>query len=63
LIEERQQELFTGVDTKVQAAIEMLVKTDDYDLIMPRQAALYAGDLYDITRKVTEKLNEMSANN
>jgi outer membrane protein len=63
LIEERQQELFTGVDTKVQAAIEMLVKTDDYDLIMPRQAALYAGDLYDITRKVTEKLNEMGAKN
>jgi Skp family chaperone for outer membrane proteins len=28
---------------------------------MPRQAALYAGDLYDITRKVTEKLNEMGA--
>lgn len=61
LIEERQQELFTGVDQKVQAAIELLVKTDDYDLIMPRQAALYAGDLYDITRKVTEKLNEMGA--
>jgi outer membrane protein len=63
LIEERQQELFTGVDQKVQAAIELLVKTDDYDLIMPRQAALYAGDLYDITRKVTEKLNEMGAKN
>lgn len=61
LIEERQQELFTGVDEKVQKAIEMLVKTDDYDLIIPRQAALYVGDLYNITRKVTEKLNELGA--
>ena len=40
-------------------AIEDLVMSDDYDIILPRNAALYVGDLYDITRKVTEKLNEM----
>ena len=58
-IDERQQELFAGVDQKVQKAIEDLVLAEDYDLIIPRQAALYVGDLYDITRKVTEKLNAM----
>lgn len=56
-IDERQQELFAGVDQKVQKAIEELVLSEDYDLIIPRQAALYVNELYDITRKVTEKLN------
>jgi outer membrane protein len=60
-IEERQKELFAGVDAKVQKAIEDLVLTEDYDLILPRQAALYVGDLYNITRKVTEKLNQIDA--
>lgn len=56
--EERQKELFAGIDIKVQKAIEDLVRENDYDLIIPRQATLYVGDLYDITRKVTEKLNK-----
>ncbi len=60
-IEERQKELFAGVDGKVQKAIEELVLNEDYDIILPRQAALYVGDLYNITRKVTEKLNQIDA--
>lgn len=55
----RQQELFAGTDVKVRNAIEELVRDNDYDMILPRATALYVGDLYDITRKVTEKLNEM----
>ena len=58
-IENRQAELFAGIDEKVKRAIEALVLDEDYDLILPRQAALYAGDLYDVTRKVTERLNAM----
>lgn len=60
-IEERQNELFAGIDQKVQKAIEELVLAEDYDVIIPRQAALYVGDLYNITRKVTEKLNELDS--
>lgn len=60
-IQDRQTELFTGVDQEVQKAIEDLVRSEDYDLIIPRQAALYVGDVYNITRKVTEKLNEYDA--
>lgn len=60
-VEERQQELFSGINGKVQKAIEELVKSDDYDLILPRQAALYVNPVYNITRKVTEKLNELDA--
>ena len=51
--------LFAGTDVKVRNAIEELVRDNDYDMILPRATALYVGDLYDITRKVTEKLNEM----
>ncbi len=57
--QERQQELFAGTDAKLTKAIEELVLEGDYDVILPRNAVLYVGDLYDITRKVTEKLNEM----
>jgi outer membrane protein len=55
----RQGELFGGMDVKLQKAIEALVLSEDYDVILPRNSALYVGDLYDITRKVTETLNEM----
>ncbi|MEX0943592.1 MAG: OmpH family outer membrane protein [Pseudomonadales bacterium] len=60
-IEERQGELFAGVDQKVQTAIEELVRSEDYDLILPRQAALYVGDVYNVTNKVTEKLNRLDS--
>ena len=54
----RQNELFSGTEVKVRKAIEELVLESDYDMILPRAAALYVGDLYDVTRKVTEKLNQ-----
>ena len=47
--------------TAFRKAIEELVLENDYDMILPRGAALYVGDLYDVTRKVTEKLNEMNS--
>lgn len=60
-IQSRQQELFAGTDEQVQKAIQELVMAEDYDLVIPRQAALYVDDLYDITGKVTEKLNQMNS--
>lgn len=58
-MEDRQAELFAGIDAKVKKAIDELVLQDDYDLVMPRQAVHYAGELLNITRKVTEKLNQL----
>ena len=58
-VTERQQELFTGIQGKLQKVIEDLVISDDYDVILPRQTALYTSDILDITRKVTEKLNQL----
>ncbi|MDA0789712.1 MAG: OmpH family outer membrane protein [Proteobacteria bacterium] len=59
LAEARQQELFAGTQHKLSRAIEELVRTEDYDIILPSNAALYVGDVYDITRRVTEQLNAM----
>ncbi len=58
-VQERQNELLTGIDVKFNKSVESLVLSEDYDIILPRENAIYVGDLYDITRKVTEKLNEM----
>jgi outer membrane protein len=59
-VDDRQRELFSGVDEKMQKAVEEIVKEGDYDVILPRQAALYVSELYDITNKVTEKLNALN---
>ena len=56
-VDERQQEFLAGFDQKFQRAIEDLVRDEDFDMIIPRQTAIYVSDVYDVTRKVTEKLN------
>jgi outer membrane protein len=58
-VEERRQRLITALNPLVREAIEQLVLSDDYDLIIPRGVAVYSGELYDITLKLTEKLNEL----
>lgn len=60
-VEERRNELFAPVDKEVQQAIEDLVREGDYDLVVPSQATLYTNPVYDITNKVTEKLNQYDA--
>lgn len=60
-VQERRQELFQPVDQEVQKAIEDLVRENSYDLIVPSQATLYINPVYDVTNKVTEKLNKYYA--
>ena len=57
-VEERRERLITALNPQVRDALEALVKKEDYDLIVPKAIALYSGELYDITAKLTEKLNE-----
>lgn len=56
-IVERQRELLAGFNQKLQTAVEQIVLREDYDLVINREALFFVGDLYDITRKITEKLN------
>ncbi len=58
---ERQRELMAGFTQKLEDAIKAIVLSDDYDLVVNREAIVYVGELYDITRKTTEKLNALAA--
>ncbi len=60
-IVERQRELLAGFNQKMQDAIKAIVLSDDYDVVVAREAVVYASELYDITRKATEQLNALDA--
>ena len=60
-VQERRNELFAPVDQEVQQAIEDLVRENHYDLVIPAQATLYINPVYDVTNKITEKLNKYDA--
>lgn len=58
-IEGEQQELLKIMEPKLKSALEALAKEKGYDLILNRQAALFVKEEVDITRAVTQKINQM----
>lgn len=58
-IEGEQQELLKVLEPKLKSALEALAKEKGYDLILNRQAALFVKEEVDITRAVTQKINQM----
>lgn len=66
LVEQVQQVKLQQTDRLIQAmtadyqeAVEALVLSDKYDLILPRQSVHYRHELYDVTAKITEKMNAL----
>lgn len=57
-VQDRRQELIQQMAPKVDAVLKDLIELEGYDLILQRGSLLYANSKHDITRKVTEKLNE-----
>ncbi len=57
IVEESRQRLVVSLNPRVREAIESLVKKGDYDIILPRGAVVYTGELYDVTLKLTETIN------
>ncbi|MFP6795452.1 MAG: OmpH family outer membrane protein [Pseudomonadales bacterium] len=55
---ELQQDLMREMTPKFQAVLQDLIEVEGYDLVMPRAGLLYTNTKHNITRKVTEKLNE-----
>jgi len=55
---ELQQDLMREMPPKLQAVLQDLIEVEGYDLVMPRAGLLYTNAKHNITRKVTEKLNE-----
>jgi outer membrane protein len=57
-VQDRRQELLQLMAPKIDAVLKDLIEAEGYDLILQRGSLLYANSEHDITRKVTEKLNE-----
>ncbi|MFU8816885.1 MAG: OmpH family outer membrane protein [Pseudomonadales bacterium] len=57
-VQDRRQELMQVMAPKIDAVLQDLIEVEGYDLILQRGNLLYANSRHDITRKVTEKLNE-----
>lgn len=56
---EQTDRLIQQMTPRYQEAIEALVLSDKYDLILPRQSTHYRHELYDVTAKITEKMNAL----
>ena len=56
---EQSDRLIQSLTPRYQEAIEALVLSDKYDLILPRQSIHYRHELYDVTAKITEKMNAL----
>ncbi len=57
-VNDRRQELLQQMVPKIDVVLKDLIELEGYDLIMERGSLRYVNSKHDITRKVTEKLNE-----
>jgi outer membrane protein len=57
-VQDRRQDLLQQMAPKIDAVLQDLIELEGYDMIMQRGSLLYVNSKHDITRKVTEKLNE-----
>lgn len=57
-LNDRQQDIIGAMAPKLDAVLKDIIAVDGYDLIVHRQNVLYVNSKHDITRRVTEKLNE-----
>jgi outer membrane protein len=56
--QDRGQEVLQLMGPKIQAVVNEMIEADGYDMVLQRGSLLYVNPKHDITRKVTEKLNE-----
>ena len=57
-LNDKRQELLQVMGPKLNAVLEDLIALEGYDLILERANLRYVNPKHDITRRVTEKLNE-----
>lgn len=55
--QEREQAILKDIGPKFQKAVEAVAKEAGYDLVLQREAALFLKPEFDISAKVTEKIN------
>jgi len=57
-VNDRRQDMLQQMLPKLDAVLKDLIELEGYDMIMERGSLRYVNPKWDITRKVTEKLNE-----
>ena len=57
-LQDRQQDMLREMQPKLNAVLKDLIDLEGYDVVMERQAFLYVNPKHDVTRKVTELLND-----
>jgi outer membrane protein len=57
-VNDRRQELLQQMVPKIDVVLKDLIELEGYDMIMERGSLRYVNSKHDITRRVTEKLNE-----
>jgi len=57
-VNDRRQELLQQMVPKIDVVLKDLIELEGYDMIMERGSLRYVNTKHDITRRVTEKLNE-----
>ncbi len=55
---EANEELQAAIGPKVEKAMKSIVDEKKYDIILRREAALWADDKYDITEELTKRINK-----
>jgi Skp family chaperone for outer membrane proteins len=56
--QDRRQEILQALAPKFDKVLKDIIQVDQIDLILAPNALQYANPKHDITRRVTEKLNE-----
>ncbi len=57
-LQDKVQEVLGQMSGKLDAVVQDLIQVEGYDLVVPRQNVFWVNPKHDITRRVTEKLNE-----
>jgi len=57
-LQQRQQEVLEEMAPKVNAALADIIELEGMDVVFERQVATFVNPKHDITRRITEKLNE-----
>lgn len=57
-LQERQQEVLNEMAPKVNAALADIIELEGMDVVFERQVATFVNPKHDITRRITEKLNQ-----
>jgi outer membrane protein len=57
--QDAQQEIVGALGPKLEEVMQEIQEERDFDLILQKQAALWASEKYDITQEVTSKINKL----